>query len=106
MSTVYGKLIDPFTKEPSVNIPIYLGTYDGIMLEISLSHSPQVYTDEAGYFVFTDVPANDDTFQFTLGIIVADAGVILKSPNSDDEIVFDTVAGEVIDLGILENNFH
>jgi len=104
VSTVYGRLVDSVTGAPSMNIPIYLGEFDGTLMEISVNNSPQVFTDQAGYFVFTDVPANDGSSRYTLGIILTNIGVILKEPDSEAEIVFDAVAGEVIDLGVLKNS--
>lgn len=102
---VYGMLIDDITGLPSSDIPVYLATFDGALVEISVNNSPTMYTDENGYFVFTDIPPNDDKIRYSLGIILVDQGTILQDPKTDTEILFDVEPDKIVNLGTFANPF-
>jgi hypothetical protein len=102
---IYGMLIDDITGLPSSGIPVYLATFDGMLVEISVNNSPYIYTDENGYFFFTDIPPNDDTFRYSLGIILIDQGTILRDPKNDSEILFNVEPDTITNLGTFDNPF-
>lgn len=105
VATVYGIMLGS-NMTPLANMPVYLGKYDGVLVEISLNHSPKTITDNAGNFVFPGIPPNDDTYQYAVGIILGDSsGSIIQEPDSTHTFVFDVVAGEIVDLGLLRSEF-
>jgi hypothetical protein len=87
-------------------MPVYLGKFDGVLAEISLNHSPKTVTDGSGNFVFTNIPPNDDSFQYTIGVIWgSESGTIIKDPSNNKTLSFDVTGGEMIDLGVLKSDF-
>ncbi len=105
VATVYGIILDS-KGSPLPGIPVYLGKFDGLLVEISLNHSPKTITDDSGNFVFTSIPSNDDSFQYTVGVILGNtSATIIKEPGSNKTFVFDATEGEMIDLGALKSDF-
>jgi hypothetical protein len=102
--TVKGKLLrgDQPTA-PIKGAVLYLAevakTSDGkaLMVKLDKSTAPKVETDEAGEFVFRDVPANDYGLVLDLMISV----IALRDPVSGEDLLIEVVADGVHDFGQL-----
>ncbi len=104
LGVVHGSITN-IAGLPLVGLPVFLGKFDGTLIEISLNHSPKTVTDDNGDFVFADILPNDQSFQYALGIIIGDdTGSIIGDPNGEDDLIFNVSAGEIVELGVLESD--
>ena len=103
--TVTGIITDQNGK-PMQGLIIYLGIYDGVLIEISMQNSPRTITSNDGRFIFQNIPPSDPNMQYAIGIMIgADNGKIVNEPGTDHTLTFGVKAGDIVDLGKLKSDF-
>lgn len=103
--TITGIIVNQ-NGEPMQGLTIYLGTFDGTLIEISMRNSPRTITNSDGRFIFENIPPTDPDARYAIGIMVgADNGKIINKPGTDHTLTFDIKGGDIVDLGELKADF-
>lgn len=102
-NSVYGVLLVGSLREPAGKVQIFLGevliSSEGVPAMISLdkANAPKTRTDDLGQFVFENVPPGN----YGLIIDVITHSVLLKYPDSGEDLLIEMQEGDDVNLGEL-----
>lgn len=102
VAVVGGVLVrDGHPGDTKLQLARVIRSEDGTPLIASLGDktSPTTVTDEHGRFLFTDVPP--DTYGL---VLVTPLGSLLFRDDTGANLLFDVVAGEVLDIGVVHTD--